>query len=90
MLLKLCQANWQSDKLVTITDEESGEDMEVNISPDDLSDIDFDKDVDIDPESVTINKDVLRAQAIELYNITKDDPLVERKGSRETRLSEWI
>lgn len=79
LLLKLCQANWQSDKLVTITDEETGEDMEINISPDDLSDIDFDKDIDIDPESVTINKDVLRAQAIELYNMTKDDPIVERK-----------
>jgi len=78
LLLKLCQANWQSEKLAEITDDQ-GETMEVTVSAQDLSDIDFDKDVDIDHESVSINKDVLRAQAIELYNITKDDPLVERK-----------
>jgi len=78
LLLKLCQANWQSEKLAEITDDQ-GETMEVTVSAQDLSDIDFDKDVDIDPERVSINKDVLRAQAIELYNITKDDPLVERK-----------
>lgn len=78
LLLKLCQANWQSEKLAEITDDQ-GETIEVTVSAQDLSDIDFDKDVDIDPESVSINKDVLRAQAIELYNITKDDPLVERK-----------
>lgn len=81
LLLKLCQANWQSDKLVTITDEETGETQDITVSAQDLSDIDFDKDVDIDPESVSINKDVLRAQAIEMYNMTKDDPLVERKES---------
>lgn len=78
LLLKLCQANWQSEKLVEITDDQ-GQTQEVAVSAFDLKDIDFDKDVDIDPESVSINKDVLRAQAIELYNITKDDPLVERK-----------
>lgn len=79
LLLKLCQANWQSDKLVTITDETTGDSQEVTVNAQDLSDIDFDKDVDIDPESVSINKDVLRAQAIELYNMTKDDPIVERR-----------
>lgn len=78
LLLKLCQANWQSEKLVEITDEQ-GQTQEISVSAQDLTDVDFDKDVDIDPESVSINKDVLRAQAIELYNITKDDPLVERK-----------
>ena len=78
LLLKLCQANWQSEKLVEITDDQ-GQTLDVSVSAQDLTDIDFDKDVDIDPESVSINKDVLRAQAIELYNITKDDPLVERK-----------
>jgi hypothetical protein len=80
LLLKLCQANWQSEKLIEITDND-GQTVEVSVSAQDLSDIDFDKDVDIDPESVSINKDVLRAQAIEMYNMTKDDPLVERKES---------
>lgn len=78
LLLKLAQANWQSGKLAEITDDQ-GNTMEVSVTAQDLLDVDFDKDVDIDPESVSINKDVLRAQAIELYNITKDDPLVERK-----------
>lgn len=79
LLLKLCQANWQSEKLVDITDEATGQVFEETISSEDLSDVDFDKDVTIDPESVSINKDVLRAQAIELYNMTKDDPIVDRK-----------
>lgn len=79
LLLKLCQANWQSDKLVDITDEKTGKTYEESVGSQDLLDIDFDKDIEIDPESVSINKDVLRAQAIELYNMTKDDPIVDRK-----------
>lgn len=80
LLFKLIQANWQSEKLVEITDDQ-GKSAETSVSAQDLSDVDFDKDIDIDPESVSINKDVLRAQAIEMYNMTKDDPLVERKES---------
>lgn len=79
MLLKLAQKNWQSEKLVKITDED-GNEMEMPVTSQDLSDVDFDTDVHIDGESVTYNKDVLRQQAIELYNITKNDPVVNRKN----------
>lgn len=78
MLLKLAQKNWDSTKLVKITDEEGGE-MEIEVSAADLKDVDFDTDVHIDGESVSYNKDVLRSQAIEFYNMTKDDPLINRK-----------
>lgn len=78
MLLKLAQKNWQESKMVKITDDD-GEEQSVEVSANDLSDIDFDTDIHIDGESVTYNKDVLRSQAIEFYNMTKDDPLVNRK-----------
>lgn len=78
MLLKLAQKNWQESKMVKITDDD-GEEQSVEVTSDDLKDIDFDTDIHIDGESVTYNKDVLRSQAIEFYNMTKDDPLVNRK-----------
>lgn len=77
-LLKLCQLYWSEDKLITITDEH-GDNIEITLTKDSLAEIDFDTDIRIDPDSLTINKDVLRAQAIELYNMVKDDPIVERQ-----------
>jgi len=78
MLLKLAQKYWSEDKMVSITDDD-GNTVEMSVSSTDLQDIDFDKDIRIDPDSLTINKDVLRAQAIELYDRVKDDPLIDRK-----------
>lgn len=78
LLLKLCQMNWDSEKLISITDE-NGEDQTISVTAADLADVDFDNDVEIDVESVTINKDILREQAIALYDRVKDDPLIERK-----------
>lgn len=77
LLLKLCQKYWDSEKLVNITDEQ-GNTTKERVSPGDLSDVDFDLDVDIDTESVSVNKEVLRQQAIDLYDRTKDDPMVNR------------
>jgi hypothetical protein len=77
-LLKLCQIYWSEEKVISITDD-NGENIEVHLTSADLKDIDFDTDIKIDPDSLTVNKDVLRSQAIELYNMIKDDPLVERK-----------
>lgn len=78
LLFKMCQLNWKQDKLVSITDEE-GNEKEVSVGGNDLQDIDFEKDIDIDAESVSVNNDVLRQQAITLYDKVKDDPIVERK-----------
>lgn len=77
-LLKQAQANWQSEKMVNITDED-GNREQISVSGEDLQDIDFDLDVDIDLESVSVNKDVLREQAIALYDRAKDDPMTNRK-----------
>lgn len=78
LLLKFAQMYWDEEKVISLTDDQGNEE-EVVVSPADLSDIDFDKDISIDPDSLTVNKDVLRAQAIELYDKVKDDPLVDRK-----------
>lgn len=77
-ILKLCQANWNEDKLVSITDEE-GKSTQISVGRYDLQDIDFDTDIDIDIDSTTVNKDVLRQQSIAMYDKTKDDPIVDRK-----------
>jgi hypothetical protein len=78
MLLKLAQKHWDDEKMISITDSQ-GEQVQMSISKDDLSDVDFDTDIDVDMENVTINKEILRSQAIELYDRTKDDPLINRK-----------
>jgi len=78
-LFKQCQENWNEDKLISITDE-NGQTKEVPISKYDLKDIDFDKDLEIDSESVSVNKDVVRQQMIELYDKVKDDPTVDRQA----------
>lgn len=77
-MLKLCAENWDETKIMTITDED-GEELELEVSQEDLSDINFDTDIDIDLESITVNKEVMREQIIALYDKTKDDPLVERR-----------
>ena len=61
-----------------ITDED-GESENVIVNASDLQDIDFDHDIEINAESVSVNKDVVRQQMIELYDKVKDDPLIDRK-----------
>lgn len=78
-LLKLCQSNWNEDKLINIMDQE-GNASQISVSRSDLSDVDFDTDIDIDQDSTTVNKDVLRQQSIAFYDKTKDDPIIERKS----------
>lgn len=77
-LFKQCQDNWHEGKLITITDDE-GNSQDITVTREDLKDIDFDKDIIIDAESVSVNKDVVREQMIALYDKVKDDPLIERK-----------
>lgn len=77
LMLKLAQENWDEEKLITITDYD-GNAKDIMLTKYDLQDIDFDNDLDIDMENISINKDVLRAQAIQMYDRIKDDPLVDR------------
>lgn len=78
LLLKLAQMYWDEEKVISLTDEQ-GNDEQIIVSAQDLSDVNFDTDIDIDPDSLTVNKDVIRAQAIELYDRVKDDPLIKRQ-----------
>lgn len=75
---KYAQSEWQEEKVRYITDED-GETREVVITPEDFADIDFDTDISVDFESMTINRDVIRQQSIVLYDKVKDDPIVDRK-----------
>lgn len=77
-IFKQCQENWQDPKLITVTDDD-GNTQEIPVTGETLADIDFDKDLDIDPDSMTVNKDVIREQMIALYDKVKDDPLVDRR-----------
>ena len=77
-LFKQCQDNWTSDKILKLTDED-GNSEDVIVNADDLKDIDFDQDIEINAESVSVNKDVVRQQMIELYDKVKDDTLIDRK-----------
>lgn len=78
LLLKLCQEHWDEDKIVKIMGED-GKEEELVLNKESLKDINFDTDIDIDMESLSVNKDVVRQQFIALYDKTKDDPLIERK-----------
>lgn len=75
---KYAQAEWQEPKVRYITDD-NGDTREVTISPEDFADINFDTDISVDFESMSINKDVIRQQSIVLYEKVKDDPIVDRK-----------
>lgn len=77
-VFKYAQAEWQEDKVRYVTDED-GETREVTISPSDFADVDFDTDISVDFESMSINKDVIRQQSIAFYDKVKDDPIIDRR-----------
>lgn len=79
MLLKLAQENWTTEKIVNIKDED-GTTQELVLSAETVQDIDFDTDIDIDFEGVSVNKDVLRAQAIELFNMIVGLPFADQEA----------
>lgn len=75
---KYAQKEWQEEKVRYITDDD-GNTQEIHISPEDFADVDFDTDITVDFESMSVNKDVIRQQSIVLYDKVKDDPIVDRK-----------
>jgi hypothetical protein len=76
-MYKYAQVEWKESKVQTITDDD-GNVEEVELSKEDFADINFDTDIAIDFENMNINKDVIRQQAIVMYDKVKEDPLVDR------------
>lgn len=76
-LFKYAQAEWQEEKVRTITDD-SGESRDISISKEDFAHINFDTDISVDFANMSVNKDVVRQQSIVLYDKVKDDPLVDK------------
>ena len=76
-VFKYAQAEWQEPKIKSITDD-NGETRDVAVAKEDFADINFDTDIIIDFENASVNKDVVRQQAIVLYDKVKEDPLVDR------------
>jgi hypothetical protein len=77
-LFKLARDNWDEEKVIQITDDD-GQPQEVTVSSESLQDIDFDKDIDISLENISVNKDILSQRVIAMYDKIKDDPLVNRR-----------
>lgn len=84
-MFKYVQLEWDEAKLATVTGED-GDTEEIEISSEDLAGIDFDTDVIVDFENVSVNKDVLRQQSIVMYDKIKDDPLVDRAKLLKNKL----
>jgi hypothetical protein len=77
-LFKLCAEFWDEDKVVSIMGTD-GEEKEITLNKQSLQGINFDRDINIDIETLSINKDVVRQQYIVLYDKTKDDPIINRR-----------
>lgn len=72
-VLKMCADNWEVDRFAQIADMSP---EEVAPMVEKLKTIGEDYDIRIDIESVSMNKETQSAQAIALYDKTKDDPNV--------------
>lgn len=77
-ICELARDNWEEEKILQVAGDE-GEVVDVVINKEVLSTIDFDTDIDIQLDTITVNKDTMASRSIELYDKVKDDPQVDRR-----------
>ena len=77
-LMKLARDNWDDEKILKVAGDE-GEVQEIPITKELMESIDFDTDIDIQLDTISVNKDTAAQRVIELYDKVKDDPQVDRK-----------
>lgn len=78
-LMCLARDNWTEEKIISITDED-GNSQEITVTGESLKGIDFDTDIDIQLDTITVNENALAERAIALYDKVKDDPMVDRRA----------
>lgn len=76
-LCKLARDNWEDEKVLQVAGDEGVQ--EVVINKELLNSIDFDTDIDIQLDTISVNKDTIAERSIALYDKVKDDPFVNRK-----------
>lgn len=77
-LCKLARDNWEDEKVLQVAGDE-GDVQDVVIDKVMLDSIDFDTDIDIQLDTISVNKDTIAERVIALYDKVKDDPLVDRR-----------
>jgi hypothetical protein len=77
-LCKLARDNWDDNKVLQVAGDE-GEIIDVTITQEILQSIDFDTDIDIQLDTISVNKDTIAERVIALYDKVKDDPLIDRR-----------
>ncbi len=84
-LLKLCQENWDEEKVISITDGE-GNAQEVIVKKSDLADINFDTDIDFSIDSISENKNTIAEREIALYDKINGDKYFNQRKIRQNLL----
>lgn len=77
-LCKLARDNWEEEKVLQVAGDE-GQIQNVVVTKEVLDTIDFDTDIDIQLDTISVNKDTIAERVIALYDKVKDDPLVDRR-----------
>lgn len=75
-MFKLARDNWTDHKKITYQDDD-GNDQELEISAQDLQDIDFDTDVDFNLDSVSVNQDIMSQRWLSLLETSQNVPIAK-------------
>lgn len=87
-MFKLARDNWAEEhkKITYMTDD--GQTQELEVSAEDLKDIDFDTDIDFNLDSVSVNQDIMSQRWISLLETAQNVPVANMKKIWEKVLKE--